>query len=99
MADLVTLYEDGLPLILTLPGLCFPLSMIALGITLWRTRTVPAWAGIVLALAGVAFPLGRVPAIYVLYPVADVLFIVSMGWIGLRSYLSPGASETGARVT
>jgi hypothetical protein len=80
-------------------GLSFPLTIIALGITLWRTRTVPAWTGIVFALAGVAFPIGRVSEIYVLYPVADVLFIVSMGWIGLRSYLSPGTSATGARVT
>jgi hypothetical protein len=98
VADLVALYNSGL-LFLDPLGLSFPLSMIALGITLWRTGTVPAWAGIVLVLAGVAFPIGRVSTIYALYPVADVLFIVSMGWIGLRSYLSPGTSATGARVT
>ncbi len=98
VADLVALYNSGL-LFLDPLGLSFPLSMIALGIVLWRTRAVPAWAGIALVLAGVAFPAGRVPGIYVLYPVADVLFIVSMGWIGLRSYLSPVAGETGASVT
>ena len=98
VADLVALYNSGL-LFLDPLGFSFPLSMIALGITLWRTRTVPAWAGIVLILAGVAFPIGRVSTIYVLYPVADVLFLVSVGWIGLRSYLSPGTSATSARVT
>lgn len=98
VADLVALYNSGL-LFLDPLGLSFPLSMIVLGIVLWRTGAVPAWAGIVLVLAGVMFPVGRVPGIYVLYPVADVLFIVSMGWIGLRSYLSPAAGETGARVT
>lgn len=96
LRDLEEIYGFGLPLLLQLPGITFPLSMVLLGIVLWRTRAVPAWTGIALALAGVAYPLGRAPDIQVLFYVADGLFIVSLGYIGVRSYLSPTVSETSA---
>lgn len=97
LAELARIYGSGLPLTLNLNGLIFPLSMALLGIVLWQTRAVPAWAGIVLALAGMAFPIGRIPNVEVLYYVADGLFVVSLGWIGLRRLSSP-AGEPSARV-
>ncbi|MGF1473789.1 MAG: hypothetical protein ACFB50_18865 [Rubrobacteraceae bacterium] len=98
LAELARIYDFGLPLILNLPGVIFPLSMALLGVALWRTRAVPAWVGLLLALAGVGFPISRIPELQLLYYVADGLFIASLGWIGLRNFLSPAAAKTGTEV-
>lgn len=100
VADLVALYSDGLPLILNLPGILFPLSMIALGIALWPTRVVPAWTGIVLALAGAAFLVGRFPGIYVLYPRCGRDVHRVFGWMDRPAELPVARRErNGARAT
>jgi hypothetical protein len=87
----------GVP-ILQVPGFIFPLTFIGLGIALWRTRVVPAWAGIILAVAGLMFPIGRFPDVPSVNYLADLFFVVSLGWIGL-SYLSPNKQETLAAET
>jgi hypothetical protein len=81
----------GVP-ILQFLGILFPLTFIGLGIALWRAGAVPAWAGIVLAVAGLMFPISRIPDIPTLNYLADLLFVVSLGWVGL-SYLSPAKHE------
>jgi hypothetical protein len=78
--------------ILQYVGILFPLTFIALGIALWRTGAVPAWAGITLALAGLMFPTSRIPDIAMVNYLADLLFVVSLGSIGL-SYFSKGRQE------
>ena len=74
----------GVPILQYL-GFTFPLSIIALGITLWRSKAVPAWAGILLAFAGLMFPIGQFPDIAIINYLADVLFVISLVWIGLKS--------------
>lgn len=78
----LTSLPSGLAMLLIFPGLAFPLSLLALGLLLWRTETVPASAGIALALGAFLFPVGRIPDIIAVYFITDVLLIVSMGWIG-----------------
>jgi hypothetical protein len=73
---------SGVP-ILQFPGFIWPLTMVAMGIALWRSRAVPAFAGILLAFAGLMFPIGRFPDIPSINYAADLLFVVSLGWIGL----------------
>ena len=40
-------------------GLFFPLGLIVLGLALFRWRPVNRWLGMLLAMGGVLFPLGR----------------------------------------
>lgn len=75
---------SGLAKLLIYPGLAFPLSLMVVGVILWRSKAVPALAGIALAVAGLLFPVGRIPDIVTFYFLTDALLIVSMGWIGLR---------------
>ena len=75
---------SGLAQLLVFPGILFPLSIGVIGIVLWRRGLVTAPIGITLSLGGFLFPVGRIPDIVVLYFIADILLIVSMGWIGLR---------------
>lgn len=75
------------PLALQLPGLLFPLAFVALGVMLVRAHAVPRWCGIVLAVAGVLFPLSRIPSIEALALVTDSLFVVALvplGWAILQ---------------
>ncbi len=84
MTKLREIEDFGLPFILNMPGLSFPLMMVAIGITLWRTGAVSAVHGIGIALAAVAFPMSRIPDVPALYFISDTLFLVTLGAIGLR---------------
>lgn len=95
--ELDGIFQTGLPLVMNLPGATFPLCMAATGIALWRTRAVPPLAGILLAVAGIAFPIGRVSEIEVLHYVADGLFVVALGWIGGRILNSTSAAPRTAQ--
>lgn len=78
----------NLPLLLEIPGLVMPLSFAILGISLWRTKLVPAPVGILLALAGLTFPIGRIPDIAPVIYATDILFIVSLGWISWQQFMT-----------
>jgi hypothetical protein len=65
-------------LVLGMPGLCFPLSLIALGLLSFSYRTLPRAQALLLAAAGVLFPLSRIPQVAGLALVADVLLIAAL---------------------
>ncbi|MPZ00129.1 MAG: hypothetical protein GEU97_19505 [Actinophytocola sp.] len=68
-------------------GLFTPLSLLLVGLALWRTRTFPAWNGALLALGGVLFVAARPERINVLALIADgvlVTALVPIGWAMLR---------------
>jgi hypothetical protein len=73
-----------LPVALLAPGGLFPLSLLVLGIVLWRTRRVPIWCGILLCVGGVSFPAGRIPRIEAVAHMTDLLLFIPAAWIGLR---------------
>lgn len=75
----------ALPHLLELPGLILPISMVILGIALLRYQLVPAPAALLLALAGLTFPVGRIPDIEPVYIVTDLAFVISLIWISRRS--------------
>ncbi len=93
VAELRTIEDMGLPFALNLPGIVFPLTMIAMGITLWKTGAVSAVTGLGIALAAVAFPMSRIPDVPALYFISDGLFLLALGGIGLR-FLSSGAANS-----
>jgi hypothetical protein len=70
------------------PGPLFPLSLIALGLVFLRTRAVPVWTAVLIALAGVAFPVSRIPRLAIVAHAADLLMLVPMGYVALRKWKS-----------
>lgn len=70
------------PLALQLPGILFPLALLALGLTVYRARVQPRWCGLAIALGAVLFPVSRVGSVDVLAPVPDVLFLLGLAPLG-----------------
>ena len=84
IAELTAIEDTGIPLALNALGLLFPLAFAFVGFNLWRTRVVPRWAGLAMVAAAFAFPFTRIPDIAQLYPVSDLLFVISFGFLGFR---------------
>ena len=80
---------------LNIPGIVFPLAMLVTGVSLLRTRGGwPAWAGAVVALAGVMFPVSRIGNVVALGLVADSLLLVGLGAVGWWLISEPAATRT-----
>ncbi|HEY1404022.1 MAG TPA: hypothetical protein VGB05_07855 [Pyrinomonadaceae bacterium] len=86
-------------------GLFFPLGLITLGIALFWWRPVNRWFGLLLALGGVLFPLGRAVGIEFAVIASDIVLAASfaaMGWQILTRpevwEATPGRSETMKRI-
>ena len=71
------------PLVLWLPGVSFPASVVGLGILLFRAGRAPAWAALMLAAAGALFPISRIPRIEAVAHVADLLLLVPSVYLGV----------------
>ncbi|MGI5132193.1 hypothetical protein ACQEVB_35690 [Pseudonocardia sp. CA-107938] len=66
------------------PGPLFPLSLLAIGIGLARSRTSPLWAALLLCAAGVAFPFSRVPRVGWVAHVVDAAILLAFAYLGYR---------------
>lgn len=81
---------NGEFLIVALMGPLFPLTSVLLGAGFWRAKTFPAWVSATLIAAGIGFPLAQVLgldwALKVTYPLACVLWLVSLTYIGNRLF-------------
>lgn len=78
-----------LPFNLTMywPGPVFPLSLLVLGIQLFRKKAAPGWAAGLLALGGLAFPLSRIGRNLLVAHAADLFLLIPVAYLGWR-YLS-----------
>ena len=85
--------EGSLALAFNAPAFLFPLTWLALGVCLVRTRVAPVWVGVVLALAGLGFPIARAGGVAGVAVVDDVLFVV--GLVGLAMVV--GSKSLGRR--
>jgi hypothetical protein len=63
-------------------GPLFPFALLLIGIGLGRTRLSPLWTSVLICVAGVAFPLSRVPRIGWLAHLVDLLILVAFGYLG-----------------
>ena len=70
-------------------GLLFPIGLMTLGIALAVTNRIPRWIGVALALGGLLFPIGRIPAILSVYITTDLLLGVAFGAIAWQVYTRP----------
>lgn len=86
-------YPLAFNLLLFWPGPLFPLSILVLGVNLLRKKLAPAWVGILLCLAGIAFPLSRIPRIELVAHIADFLLLVPLVYIGVKYFLAGGETH------
>jgi hypothetical protein len=70
-------------LALRVPGLLFPLSMIALAVLLAVTGRAPRGLAAALALAALLFPVARIGGLMPVAIASDLLFVGAMGTLGL----------------
>ena len=66
------------------PGPLFPLSLVALAVVFLRTRVVPPWVAVLLALAGLAFPASRIPRLALVAHAADVLMLLPLTYVAVN---------------
>ena len=67
-------------------ALLYWLFLSVIGFALWRTKVVPAWVGLLMALGSLMFPVANIgfdhiPAVIHL---TDVLLLVAEGWVGWK---------------
>ena len=65
------------------PGPLFPLSLLILGAMLVRTKSIPTWAGVLICVAAIAFPVSRIARLDLVGHAADVLMLVPLAHTGL----------------
>lgn len=71
---------------LWLPGPTFPLSLLVFGVLLVRTRMAPRWVAVMICLAAIAFPVGRVLRLEWVAYVADFLVVVPFSQLAWRAW-------------
>ncbi|QHT66086.1 hypothetical protein GXP67_05090 [Rhodocytophaga rosea] len=69
-------------LLLFWSGPLFPLSLLVLGIMLIRKAAVPMWAGILICLGAIAFPVSRILRIELIAHISDALLAIPFIFIG-----------------
>jgi hypothetical protein len=79
--------------VLFIPGILFPLSLITLGVVLWRTRSVSSLAALLLIIGGLCFPLSRIPRIDLLAHIDNVILLVAHVMIALEVLKSTSHAE------
>jgi len=71
-------------IVFLVPGLLFPLTILMFSLGLWRARVIPVLWMVALALAAIAFPLGRIPRLPALAHATDALLILTLAPLGWR---------------
>lgn len=79
--------------VISLANLLFLVGFILFGVAIWRSETLPKWAGVLLAVSGLLL---AVPAdLPVVSLLGTVLLIIAGGWIALSVVRRPSAQGTG----
>jgi hypothetical protein len=84
-------------LILSGPGmLLYLVGNILLGVAVWRSKTLPKWAGALYTPTGLVMIAGQF--IPVFQSVAMVMFVVASGWMALSVMRRPSSERVGVGV-
>lgn len=81
-------------LLLFWSGPLFPLSLLVLSINLLRNKCVPTWAGILMGLGALAFPLSRIMRIEMIAHTADLLLALPVWHIGWQYLRGTGSIQS-----
>jgi hypothetical protein len=71
-----------------LPGLFLPIGLFVLSIGLFWKKIVPRPVALILAIAAFSFPFGRIPQNTTIFVITDLLFLISMGYVGWQIFSS-----------
>ena len=75
------------------PGLAFPIGLVVLAVALVATRRAPALLGLLVAAGAVLFPIGRIGGLTWAIVASDVVLLVGLGWLGVRTLGGAAAEE------
>lgn len=75
-------------------GLLFPLGLVTLGLALFWWRPLNRWLGLLLALGGILFPLGRAVGIESAIVACDIVLATAFAAIGWQILTRPEVWET-----
>jgi hypothetical protein len=79
--------------LIILAGLLYSIGFILFGVAIWRSETLPKWAGVLLAVAGLPLAVpADIPGLNIL---GTVLLIVAGGWIALSILRQPSPQAMG----
>lgn len=84
LAAIMEVTEGRVFPVLVIFSIQFPISLLTLGVGLFRTRTAPTWVAVLLAIGAVVFPVGHIGGIQLLQHLAEVILLVPLVWLGLR---------------
>jgi hypothetical protein len=88
------IFSSAAFLILSAPGmLLYLVGNILLGVAVWRSKTLPKWAGALYAPTGLVMIAGQFVPVF--QSVAMVIFIVASGWMALSVLRRPSAEVVG----
>lgn len=62
----------------------FPISLLLLGIGLYRTHMAPTWVAALLGIGAIVFPLGHIGTNLLIQHLAESLLLIPLVWLGLR---------------
>lgn len=85
MAEATPEVANALTAAFFLPGMFFPLMLLAFAVALGRARAVPLWCAAMLALGALGFAPSRIPRIQAVAFAADLLLLVPMWWMAWGS--------------
>ncbi|MCA1737556.1 MAG: hypothetical protein LC740_01625, partial [Actinobacteria bacterium] len=79
--------------LIILAGLLYSIGFILFGVAIWRSETLPKWAGVLLPVAGLPLAVpADIPGLNIL---GTVLLIVVGGWIALSILRQPSPQAMG----
>lgn len=96
MAAIMAVTEGRVFPVLVIFSIQFPISLLTLGVGLFRVGAVPTWVAALLGIGAIAFPVGHIGSIQLVTHLAETLLLVSLIWLGLRFLV--GASPRGGVV-
>lgn len=79
---------------LPLPGLFLPIGLTILSIGLFVKKQIPRSVTVILAVAAISFPLGRIPQDFTIFIITDSLFFISMSCIAWQIFSSTLAEKS-----
>lgn len=84
MAAIMQVTEGWVFPVLVIFGILFPVSLLTLGVGLFRTRSAPTWVAVLLGIGAIIWPVGHIGSIHLVSHVAETLALVPLVWLGLR---------------
>ena len=84
MATIMEVTEGRVYPVLLIFSIQFPISLLTLGVGLFRTHTAPTWVAVLLAIGAIVFPVGHIGTIQLVAHLAEFILLVPLVWLGLR---------------